>query len=142
MSRKVFCSMAQSLLSLFSKLRSETAELGNMAKIRGPTLATTNANTITSSPKTSLIFGIPKIVAKVLGMAMMKVIQVKASITQVKAASRLFNFSFEVVNLTIAVIIRSSCFSIFNSSLSNSSSAGSRVNFQNHLEHSYHSRSN
>jgi hypothetical protein len=111
-----------SLRSFFSKLRIERTEFGKNASNKTMSVDPISVRVITSIGKDSLIFGIPNIVASVFGTAIMKVTQVNANMTHVRPVRRLFKLSFEAVTLTIAVIIRSSCFSMLSNSLSKVSS--------------------
>jgi len=86
------------LRSLFSRLANERLEAGTITSNSAPAVEMISVAVMISKLNTSLTFGIPKTVASVFGMAMTNVIQVRANITHVRPAMRLFSLSFEAVN--------------------------------------------
>ena len=107
----------------------DNAEPGNISSKNAPTVEAIKIMIIISNPSSWLTLGMPNIVAKVLGIAITNVIHVRINITPVRMPKRLFSLSLEAINCTIAVIIRSSCFSILRMSFSNFSSEESSLKF-------------
>ena len=115
--------------SLFSRLENERAEPGNINRSKALAVEIISVAIITSKPRTRLTCGIPNMVANVFGMDMTSVIHVNINISHVRIPRRLLNLSLEAINCTIAVIMRSSCFSMLNRLLSNFSSVESLLTF-------------